>query len=179
MTELILRLSPEELCERARRLRWLLLDVDGVLTDGRLLYGADGGVSKAFNIKDGFGIRLAHRAGLKVGTLSLRADPALAHRARELGLNAVLCGEGEKTAVFERFLAEQQLSAEQVAYAGDDWPDLPLLTRAGLAFAPADAAPEVRARVHGVLASPGGGGAVRELVELLLKARGEWEGLAP
>ena len=179
MTSPLVRLTPEELGQRARRLTWLLLDVDGVLTDGRLTYAADGSVQKSFHTKDGFGIRLARRAGLKVGTLSLRSDPALAHRARELELDAVFAGRSDKGAVFEDFLAQHGVGAHEVAYAGDDWPDLPVFTRAGLAAAPADAAPEVRERAHLVLAAAAGHGAVRELVELLLKARGDWDRLAP
>ncbi len=173
------RLRPAELRARSRRLAWLLLDVDGVLTDGRLAFGPDGGVTKAFHTKDGFGIRLAREAGLKVGTLSLRDDPALAHRAAELKLDAVIRGKGEKTQAFEQFLRRRKLAAEEVAYAGDDWPDLPVLARCGLSLAPADAATEVAARVDVVVSAGGGQGAVREMIELILKARGVWEHLLP
>ncbi len=172
-----IRLAAADFTARCRRLRWLLLDVDGVLTDGRLTYGADGGVAKTFHTRDGLGIRLLREAGLAVGTLSLRNDPAVAYRARELGLDAVLHGhagsaKGDKTAVFSEFLAARGLDAAAVAYAGDDLPDLPVLARAGLACAPADAAAAVRAAVHVLLTNRGGWGAVRELAELLLAARG-------
>lgn len=168
------RLSARELAERARELLWILLDVDGVLTDGRLLFAPNGGVSKSFHTKDGFALRLARDAGLKVGTLSLRADAALDHRARELKLDAVIRGRGEKSPTFRQFLTRRKLRPEQVAYCGDDFPDLPVLRLSGLSFAPADAAPEVRAEVDVALATPGGYGAVREMVEILLRARGEW-----
>ncbi len=171
------RLTPAELARRAQRLAWLLLDVDGVLTDGRLTFGPDGGVSKSFHTKDGFGIGLARRAGLKVGTLSLRDDPALDHRAAELTLDAVVHGRRDKGDTFEQFLRRRRLRPEQVAYAGDDWPDLPVLARCGLSLAPADAAAEVAAQVDVVVAAAGGQGAVREMVELILKARGDWDGL--
>lgn len=146
-----------------------------MLTDGRLLFAPDGGVSKSFHTKDGLGLRLAREAGLKVGTLSLRADPALDHRAKELHLDAVIRGSGEKGPAFERFLAKRRLQPEQVAYCGDDLPDLLILSRCGLSFAPQDAAAEVRDRVQVVLGAPGGHGAVREMAELILQARGDWE----
>jgi 3-deoxy-D-manno-octulosonate 8-phosphate phosphatase (KDO 8-P phosphatase) len=168
-------LDDAELARRAAAVSWLLLDVDGVFTDGRLLYSAQGEELKAFHVRDGFAVRLAQRAGLKVGILSGRASGALERRARELDLDAVILGRSEKGVAFDRFLAEHGVSQEAVAYAGDDLLDLPVLARAGLAFAPADAAAEVRRRAHRVLATPGGAGAVRELVELLLAARGDWD----
>jgi 3-deoxy-D-manno-octulosonate 8-phosphate phosphatase (KDO 8-P phosphatase) len=170
-TVLATRLDPEELARRAQALRWLLLDVDGVLTDGRLYFGADGSVTKAFHAKDGLGVHLAQRAGLKVGSLSARADAAFAHRAAELGFDRVLAGKREKAEAFESFLAEEGLEPHEVAYAGDDLPDLPVLLRAGLSFAPADAARAVRAAVDVVLTHGGGQGAVRDLVELVLALR--------
>jgi 3-deoxy-D-manno-octulosonate 8-phosphate phosphatase (KDO 8-P phosphatase) len=148
--------------------------VDGVLTDGRLFYGPEGAVTKVFDTKDGLGIELARAAGLKVGLLTGRADAATEARARELKLDAHYRGRGDKAAGFAAFLAEQGVAPEEVAYAGDDLPDLPVLSRCGLAAAPADAAPEVRAVADLVLACRGGHGAVRELVERILKARGDW-----
>src|SRR5262245_38097680 len=116
----VCRLGAAELAERARRLTWVLLDVDGVLTDGRLTFGPDGGVTKSFHTKDGFGVGLARRAGLKVGTLSLRDDPALTHRAAELALDAVVCGRKDKGTTFAQFLRRRRLAAAEVAFAGDD-----------------------------------------------------------
>lgn len=160
---------------RAGRLRWILSDVDGVLTDGRLNYGPEGEEVKSFSVKDGLGIRLARNAGLQVGILSARSSAALRRRTDELGLDAVLTGREDKWDSFCRFLQRHDAAAAHVAYVGDDLPDLPILLRAGLSFAPSDAAPEVRQRVDRVLRSPGGRGAVRELVEIVLKARGQWE----
>lgn len=167
----------DEFAARARRLRWLLFDVDGTLTDGRLYYSAEGFAMKAFDVRDGLGIKLAQKAGLGVATLSGRDDAALDRRASELGFDRVLDGIRDKAAAFESFLAEQGLEPAQVASIGDDLPELPILTRVGLSFAPADADPAIRERVHVVLAARGGRGAAREMVERILRARGEWEGL--
>ena len=158
---------------RARALRWLLLDVDGVLTDGRLYYGA-GEPLVAFDIKDGWALKAARRAGLQVGILTGRNTPAVAARAADLALDAVILGREDKGAAFDEFLARVAAEAGQVAYVGDDILDLPVLERAGLALCPADAAPEVRAAVDRVLSRGGGRGAAREAVELILGARGAW-----
>jgi 3-deoxy-D-manno-octulosonate 8-phosphate phosphatase (KDO 8-P phosphatase) len=171
-----LSLGDEEFARRAAALEWLLLDVDGVLTDGRLLYDGAGERLKAFHVRDGLAVKLAQGAGLRVGVLSGRTSPPLVRRSRDLRLDAVLLGRDDKGEAFGDFLAERGAAAERVAYAGDDLFDLPVLTRCGLSFAPADAVPEVRARVDRVLAADGGDGAVRELVEALLRARGAWDG---
>lgn len=168
-------LSDEELARRASELEWLLLDVDGVMTDGGLYYDRWGHAFLRFDARDGLGIRLAQRAGLKVGALSGRASPALDRRASELDFDQVIKGSSDKSSDFDAFLKQQEIGARRVAFVGDDLPDLRVLGRAGLSFAPADAAAEVRAVVHQVLDSPGGAGAVRELVERLLRARGDWE----
>ncbi len=168
-------LDDAELERRARRLAWLLLDVDGVLTDGSLLFGPKGEQLKTFDVRDGLGIKLAQGAGLKVGILSGRASAALVARSRELGLDAFVQNRSDKREAFGEFLAAQGTTADAVAVIGDDLPDLPLLARAALSFAPADAAPEVRARAHRVLSRTGGRGAVREMIEAILRARGEWD----
>lgn len=170
-------LSDAELARRAGRLDWLLFDVDGVFTDGRLYYTAEGEHLKRFHVRDGFAVALARRAGLKVGLLSGRASGPLRRRADELGMDAVILGHADKLPAFQDFLEDRGLTADRVAYVGDDLLDLPVLHVAGLSFAPSDAAPEVRSRVHRVLESAGGMGAVREMVETVLKARGDWEGL--
>jgi 3-deoxy-D-manno-octulosonate 8-phosphate phosphatase (KDO 8-P phosphatase) len=162
-----------ELARRARALEWLLLDVDGVMTDGRLYYSAAGEEIKVFHVRDGLGIELARRAGLKVGILSGRQSGALAKRAADLRLDALIQGRDDKGPAFDELLAAHATTAERVAYIGDDVLDLPILDRAGLSFAPADAVEAVRRQVDRVLAAPGGAGAVREAVELLLAARGE------
>ena len=168
-------LAPEELERRARGLRWLLVDVDGVLTDGRLYYGPDGESLKVFNAKDGLGLKLAQAAGLAVGLLSARGNAAVEKRAQELSLDRLILRRHDKGTAFARFLEEENLDAAQVAYVGDDLPDLAVLHRCGLGFCPADAASAVRAEAHVVLRRVGGAGAVREAVEIVLKARGELE----
>ncbi len=154
------------------RLRFLLFDVDGVLTDGRLFYGVDG-VSVAFDVKDGVAVRRARDAGLGVGLLSSRRDsPAVARRAADLGFDEALVGCRDKAAAFADLLERRGLQASEVAYVGDDLVDLPVLRRAGLSVAPADAVPEVRDQVDLVLEARGGRGAARELVERIIDALG-------
>lgn len=175
-TEPAPQLSPE-LARRARGLRALLTDVDGVLTDGLLRYGASGEEIKAFSVRDGLALKLAREAGLVVGLLSARSHEALIRRADELGLDEVMLGRGDKGHAFNRFLAERGLGASEVAFVGDDLPDLPVLARCGLSFCPSDAAREVQAHCDVVVEKPGGRGAVREAVEMLLNARGQWRDL--
>jgi len=162
---------------RATRLEWLLFDVDGVLTDGTLIYTRWGEQVKRFHVKDGLAFTLARRAGLRVGLLSGRRSRALELRAAELALDAVMLGKSDKNAAFEQFLERYDAAPGRVAFIGDDLPDLPVLGRCALAFAPADAAAEVKAVVHQVLDARGGHGAAREMIERILKARGEWERL--
>ena len=164
----------QDLDARARSVRALVLDVDGVLTDGRLYYMEDGSEAKVMHTRDGLGLQLVRAAGLGVALISGRASPIIERRAAELGIEVVLQGIKDKVAAFEEVLAKLGLTDDLVAYIGDDLPDLPLLSRAGLSFAPADAAPEVRGAVAVVLRSNGGQGAVREACERLLKARGAW-----
>lgn len=170
-------LAEETLAERARALDWLVLDVDGVLTDGRLVYGPQGEEWKVFHVQDGLGLRLVQRSGLKVGIISGRSSEALRVRASDLDLDALICNRSDKGPAFAEFLAEHGTTPDRVAYIGDDLVDLPILLRCGLAFAPADAVPEVKERVHRVLERKGGWGAVRELCELLVRARGDWDRL--
>jgi 3-deoxy-D-manno-octulosonate 8-phosphate phosphatase (KDO 8-P phosphatase) len=167
--------APEAVLERARRIGLVLLDVDGVLTDGRFLLLADGNDARAFHTRDGHGIRMGQRAGLEFGILSGRRSRAVDLRAQELGLAEVLQGVGDKGVAYRELLARRGLDDARVCYVGDDVVDLPVLRRAGLAIAPADAAPEARAAAHWVTRLPGGHGAVRETVELLLRAQGLWE----
>lgn len=170
-------ISEHELARRARDLDWLLFDVDGVFTDGRLLYGAGGEQWKVFHVRDGLGLRLAQQAGLKVGILSGRGNAALELRARELGLDALIQERSDKGAAFAEFLTAQRTAPERVAYMGDDLLDLPVMRRCGLAFAPADAVAEVRERADRVLSCRGGAAVVREVCELILRARGDWQRL--
>lgn len=164
----------ESLCQRAEALQWLLFDVDGVLSDGRLVYTRWGEAVKQFNVRDGLGFRLAQGAGLKLGILSGRRSRPLERRASELDVDDVMLGSGDKGADLDRFLERHGTAASRVAFIGDDLPDLPVLGRCGLSFAPADAVDEVRAVVHRVLTRRGGDGAAREMIELVLRARGDW-----
>lgn len=166
-------LSGPELATRARRVAWLLLDVDGVLTDGTLWLTENGELAKPFHVRDGLGIRIARAAGIEVGILSARSSAIVARRAAEVGCSEILQGSEDKGATFREFLARRGVAAEAVAYAGDDLQDLPILAACGLSAAPADADPEVLARVDLPLATAGGRGAVRELVDRLLAARGD------
>ena len=166
-----------DLPARAAALDWLLFDVDGVLTDGRLVYGADGEQWKIFDVHDGIGLKLAQRDGLKVGLLSGRQSRALEARALEIGVDALIMHRDDKAVAFAEFLTAHSTAAGRVAYMGDDLVDLPVLLACNLSFAPADAVPDVRSRVDHVLSRPGGRGAVREMVEILLRARGAWDGL--
>lgn len=169
------RIPSAEFSRRALEIEWLLLDVDGVLTDGGIYYDRRGHGILRFNVQDGLGLRLAQKAGLKTGLLSGRGSRALSHRAKELDFDFVVMGSNNKEADFERFLEQHGVIPKQVAYAGDDLSDLRLLGRCGLSFAPANAVSEVRTVAHRVLQKAGGHGAVRELVEALLQARGDWE----
>lgn len=163
--------------ERARAIKLLLLDVDGVLTDGSIIYTPDGQEIKAFNTRDGLGLRLAQKAGIQVGLITARTSEVVKRRAENLGISMVFQGAGKKLEVFRRILVEQELAPAQVAFVGDDWLDLPVLTRVGLAVAVADGAEEVRAMAHYVTEMPGGRGAVREVCELLVEAQGRREAL--
>lgn len=168
-------MSTETLQTRAKRVRLVLLDVDGVLTDGTVVMHGDGTESKGFHIRDGAAIVWAMQAGLQVGLLSARMSAATTQRATQLGIPIVSQGIASKAAEFERILTEQGLEAAEVAYMGDDLLDLPVLGRAGFGAAPADAAAEVRARAHWTSVSGGGRGAVRELLEFILCAQDRWD----
>ena len=161
--------------ERAQRVRLILLDVDGVLTDGTVIMHGDGTESKGFHIRDGAAIVWAMQAGIEVGMLSARASAATAQRAAQLGMKIVAQGAISKPTEFERIVAENDLVDEDVAYMGDDLLDIPVLRRSGLSAAPADAAEEVRAAAHWVSNHRGGRGAVREFIELVLRSQGRWD----
>ena len=156
----------------ARPVRLLLLDVDGVLSDGRISYGSDGMEIKSFHTQDGFGLRLLRQSGITAGIITGRSSEAVRRRAAELKLNHLYENAKNKLTLFEDVLRQERLTPEQCAYMGDDWMDLPLLRRVGLAVAPANAVPEVKQRVHFVTERKGGEGAVREVCDLLLEAQG-------
>jgi 3-deoxy-D-manno-octulosonate 8-phosphate phosphatase (KDO 8-P phosphatase) len=161
--------------ERAARIRLVLFDVDGVLTDGTVLFHADGTESKRFNIRDGIAMVWTERAGITVGLLSARFSPTTTHRAAQLGITLVHQGVADKLEAYDAIRQQTGVDDRLVAYMADDILDLPVLGRVGLAAAPADAAREVRERVHWVSPSGGGAGAVRELLELILRAQGRWD----
>ena len=167
----------EEIQRRAALITLLLFDVDGVLTDGKILMHADGTESKQFDIKDGTGLVWAQRAGLKVGMLSARSSAATSQRAAQLGITIVHQGVASKLRSYEEILRQQALTDEAVAYMGDDVLDLPVIARAGLSASPADGVEEVRDRVHYVSRARGGHGAAREFIEIVLKAQDRWERL--
>jgi 3-deoxy-D-manno-octulosonate 8-phosphate phosphatase (KDO 8-P phosphatase) len=166
-----------DLSRRAQELKWLLLDVDGVLTDGRLWFDAAGEHLKVFDVRDGLAVKLLLAAGIEVGILSGRESRIVAKRGRDLGLSEVMQGHKQKLPAFQAFLARHGVSADQVAYIGDDLLDLPVLSACGLAAAPADAVGDVLQRVRYVTSAGGGRGAVRELAERILAARGVWDSI--
>lgn len=163
--------------ERAAAVRLLILDVDGVLTDGRLHFGADGEALKVFDVRDGHGIKLLREAGIAVAILSARSSAIVERRARELGIERVVQGAADKGAAFAALAQACGVAAAHCAYVGDDWPDLAVLTRVGFAATVADAAPEVRRAAHWTAAAGGGRGAVRELAEFILRAQGRFDEL--
>lgn len=166
-------LSNDAVAGRARALRLLLLDVDGVLTDGSVVMQRDGDL-KAFFIRDGAALVWAQREGLEIGFLSGRPSPVTTNRAAELGISLVV-QQPDKQAAYAQIVAARGLGDEEVGFMGDDLLDLPILRRVGLSAAPADAAGEVLTRVDWVSRYPGGRGAVRELIEVVLSARGRWD----
>ena len=162
------------LAARAAKVRLLVLDVDGVLTDGTLVYGPEGEEVKRFHVRDGYALVAARRAGLAVAVISGRASAAVTRRLAELEIEEVHQGVGDKAARLAELIARLGRVRGEIAAMGDDLPDLPLMNAAGLALAPADAVPEVRRAADWVSRQPGGRGAVREAVELILRARKAW-----
>jgi len=163
--------------ERAARIKLLLMDCDGVLTDGRIWLFENGEEQKGFHTRDGLGIELLHRAGLRSGNISGRRSSAVETRARTLGMSFVVQGHENKVQAFDDLLAQAGVTNAEVSYIGDDLNDIPLLLQSGLGVAVADAAFETRQRAHYVTKAPGGFGAVREVIELILKSQGRWDEL--
>jgi 3-deoxy-D-manno-octulosonate 8-phosphate phosphatase (KDO 8-P phosphatase) len=168
-------MKDEALAERCRALKLILTDVDGVMTDGTVLLLPDGGEAKAFHVRDGLALVMARGAGLRTGLVSGRASAVVDRRAAELGMAVVRQGVADKAKVFREVLAEQGLEAHEVAYMGDDVNDLAVLREAGLSAAPADAPLGVRLEAFMVTEARGGQGCLREFVEAILRARGDWE----
>ena len=165
------------LTEKAAAVRLILLDVDGVLTDGAVVIYGDGSESKRFHIRDGIALVWAQRAGITVGLLSARHSATTAQRAAQLGITLVHQGVSSKIDTYDQIVGDMVLGDKEVAYMGDDSVDLSVMRRVGLAAAPANAVAEVQSRADFVSTRDGGEGAVRELVELILRAQGQWDPL--
>lgn len=165
--------------KRAAKIKLILMDVDGVMTDGKLFYFPDSEGKmvefKGFNSHDGLGLHLCNAAGILTGVISGRISPAVEERARLLKMKYVYQGHLHKVESWNEVLTDSGLQPDEVAFVGDDFPDIPLLRKAGLAVAVANARPEVKAVAHFVTPHNGGEGAVRDTVELILKSNGKWD----
>jgi 3-deoxy-D-manno-octulosonate 8-phosphate phosphatase (KDO 8-P phosphatase) len=162
--------------ERCLRLKLILTDVDGVMTDGSIFIMPTGEEARVFNVKDGYGIVLAHAAGLETGIITGRASTSVTERARALGMSVLKQGSLDKLRLFEEILSEKSLAPHEVAYIGDDYPDLPVLQRVGLSATPADAPLALKEAAFMIMENAGGRGALREFIESILRAR---EALVP
>ncbi len=162
----------DRIIARAEKLKLLLLDVDGVLTDGTLIFSSQGEESKGFNTQDGFGIRLLQDAGVKTGVITARKSTAVTKRCENLKMSYVYQGDKNKLEAYNDIIKKSGLKPVEIGYMGDDWLDLVLLNRVGFAAAPANAVTEVKDAVHYVALNHGGSGAVREICDLILKAKG-------
>lgn len=163
-----------DVLERARHIKAVFLDVDGVLTDGRMTYDGAGRELKWFSVRDGFGVKRLIREGIKVAIITGRDAEVVAIRARELGIAETRQGVDDKVPVFRELLERWGIREKESAYVADDIPDLPVFTRVGLAVAVADACPEIIQRAHLVTRNKGGFGAVREAAEVILRSQGKW-----
>lgn len=177
-------LEYHELRTRARKVKLLLMDVDGTLTDGGVCLISTPGIGgfsemKVFDAKDGAGLKLASIMGIRTGFITGRKSFAVQQRANELDVSYVYLGQETKMAAFDEIMKKAGVSEEETAYLGDDLPDMPVARRAGLALAVADAAPELKAICHYVTQAKGGKGAAREVIELILKSQGRWEDAVP
>ena len=167
--------AAQDTIDRARKIKLLILDCDGVLTDGRIIMLPDNDETKSFDVKDGHGIVMAQRAGLRVAIISGRKSSIVRARAKELGVAHLYEMAWIKTEPYEKVLAEEELLDEEVCYVGDDVVDIPLLRRAGFAVAVGDAVEETKQHSHMVTNHAGGRGAVREVIEFILKAQDKWD----
>ena len=168
-------MTNDTLAQRCAAIEVLLLDVDGVLTDGGIIYGDDGVELKKFHVRDGSALQIWHQAGGRSAVISGRSSRLVQVRAAELGIALVLQGARDKWPAYQRVLTEMSVRPQQVCFIGDDVPDLPILANCGLAIAVADACPEVRRDAHYVTHALGGRGAVRETVELILNCQQRWQ----
>jgi 3-deoxy-D-manno-octulosonate 8-phosphate phosphatase (KDO 8-P phosphatase) len=165
----------EQLLQRAVLIQWLVLDVDGVMTDGKLYFGRDGEELKAFNTLDGHGIKMLAASGIKVAIITGRQSELVARRAANLGVTRLKQGREDKFTALSELLAEEACPLEAIACMGDDYPDLAIMTRVGLSLAPPNACDAVKMRAHWISARPGGEGAVREACDLIMRAQGTFD----
>ncbi|TVU73928.1 KdsC family phosphatase [Cobetia crustatorum] len=165
---------PQDIIDRARHVRLLALDVDGVLTDNRLHYDANGVETKSFHVQDGHGLKLILRSGIRVALITGRTSPMVERRAKELGIQDVIQGREDKLVALSQLCREHDIELDQVAYCGDDLPDREAIRRAGLGISVPNAMPYVLSEANWVTSHSGGEGAVREICDLLLKAQGHW-----
>ena len=163
--------------DKLKNIKLLLLDVDGVLTDGSITYNDKGQETKQFNVKDGFGIKVLMSVGIQLGIVTGRRSKALTHRCNDLGISLVFDGISDKASVLDEIQQRTGISADNTAFVGDDIPDLALMRRIGVSIAVADAHENVRAYADWVTSAPGGAGAVREVCEAILKSQGIWENI--
>lgn len=161
--------------ERAANVRLMIFDVDGILTDGSLHFGADGEVIKTFNVLDGHGIKLLQQSGVATAIISARQSPIVLRRATDLGIQHVFQGIHDKRSAFEQLLAQTNFAADACGFIGDDVIDLPILLRVGFSASVPNAHPEVRSRVHYLTEAGGGRGAAREVCDFILRAQGNYE----
>ena len=166
-----------DLNEKSKKIKLILLDVDGVLTDGSIIFGESNQELKVFNIKDGLGIKLAQAGGIEIGIITGRTSEAVKKRADELAIKILYQGQRDKVKVYEQIKNDLGLKDDQIAYVGDDLSDLKLLQKVGFSITVNDACDEVKAEVDYIIKCPGGKGAVREVIELILKSQGKWQGL--
>lgn len=159
---------------KANQIKMFIMDVDGVLTDGGIIVDADGRETKVFNVYDGAGIELAHKGGLLTAIISGRYSAPVEHRANELKINEVYQSASDKVSIYNQLIAKYSLTSQQTAYIGDDIFDISLLKHVGLSFSPATGRQEVKNIVDFVTKANGGNGAVREAIEIILKAQGKW-----
>jgi 3-deoxy-D-manno-octulosonate 8-phosphate phosphatase (KDO 8-P phosphatase) len=174
----VVRRLNAEVRARVERVRILVLDVDGVMTDGRLIYHDDGTESKAFDVRDGHGIKMLKQAGIETALISGRSSPMVEKRAADLGITEVAQGVRDKIPILEEILSKKGLALEEAAFVGDDVVDLPVMNRVGFSVVVADASEYLFDTAHYVTLAPGGRGAVREVVELILGVQGLWEKVA-
>jgi len=164
-----------DILERAKKVKLVILDIDGVMTDGRIIYSIYGDELKFFDVTDGFGITLLRRAGIRTAIITAKKSRIVKMRAKDMKVNYVYQGFRDKLAALNKILRKTRLKAEEICFIGDDLIDMPVLKRAGLAVAVPNAVEEVRQQAHFTTSKTGGRGAVREICDLILKAQGKWD----